>query len=429
MQQSERSDSEVLVELYSLFNLEKMSLDFAAGCLGGCAGILVGHPLDTIKVRMQTQDYRNPVYRSAWHCFRTMVKTESVSGLYKGMSSPMAGVAVVNAIVFGVFGNVQRNLSEPESLKSYFISGAIAGLSQSIIASPMELIKTRLQIQTKQLYRNPFHCLVMINRQEGIRGVLKGLNVTAVREVIGYGVYFYVYEALSRSAMDDMGSLSTWNMLLFGGLSGCASWILSYPIDVVKSRYQADGMQGVAKYSSVLDCFRKSISEEGWKCLFRGLSPTLARAFPTNAVTFTVVTWMFKLAGETDTDAIDGSSFSYSVQLSEHLQNIYPCGILKAFYLPANQHYLLKTTINNYFRVFSVSGLDDMGSEIFRDDCDFDKNNNNNDSTTDLDILDSIGKEYVVQRDLEIVIEDKPDEVAIDITHYVKYKDTDTSVR
>lgn len=211
------------------------------------------------------------------------------------MSSPMAGVAVVNAVVFGVYGNVQRNLSDPESLQSYFLAGATAGLAQSVIASPMEMVKTRLQIQKTAQYKSPIDCLIKIARRDGFKGVFKGLNITGFREFFGYGVYFSSYEALTRRSPDEY-PITTFHMLLAGGFSGCASWMVTYPLDVIKSRLQADGMSGVVKYSGVFDCLRKSVAEEGWLCLTRGLTPTLIRAFPTNAVTFTVVTWIFRMA-------------------------------------------------------------------------------------------------------------------------------------
>lgn len=116
-----------------------MALDFAAGCLGGCAGVIVGYPFDTVKVHLQTQDYRNPLYKGTLDCFRKIIAKESVRGLYRGMSSPMAGVAAVNAIVFGVYGNVQRRTANPDSLYSHFLAGNAAGLAQSFICSPMEL--------------------------------------------------------------------------------------------------------------------------------------------------------------------------------------------------------------------------------------------------------------------------------------------------
>jgi solute carrier family 25 carnitine/acylcarnitine transporter 20/29 len=78
---------------------------------------------------------------------REPVTTVQVSGLYKGISSPLAGVAVVNAIVFGVYGNFQRHLPRPDALSSHFMAGAAAGFVQSFVCCPMELVKSRLQVQ------------------------------------------------------------------------------------------------------------------------------------------------------------------------------------------------------------------------------------------------------------------------------------------
>lgn len=161
-----------------------MALDFAAGCLGGCAGVVVGYPFDTIKVHLQTQDHRNPLYKGTLDCFRKIIAKESVRGLYRGMSSPMAGVAAVNAIVFGVYGNVQRNNSDPDSLYSHFLAGTAAGLAQSFICSPMELVKTRLQLQDNLpkgalKFSGPMQCTRSIWRNEGFRGVFRGLGITA----------------------------------------------------------------------------------------------------------------------------------------------------------------------------------------------------------------------------------------------------------
>ncbi|EPB68254.1 hypothetical protein ANCCEY_12660 [Ancylostoma ceylanicum] len=60
------------------------AIDFFAGCLGGAAGVLAGHPLDTIKVRLQTQNSASKLYRGTWHCFKMIIQKEGVHGLYKG---------------------------------------------------------------------------------------------------------------------------------------------------------------------------------------------------------------------------------------------------------------------------------------------------------------------------------------------------------
>ncbi|XP_015433086.1 PREDICTED: mitochondrial basic amino acids transporter-like [Dufourea novaeangliae] len=270
-----------------------MALDFFAGCVGGCAGIVVGYPLDTIKVHMQTQDYRNPRYKGNWDCFRAIFAKESVGGLYRGMTSPMAGVAVVNAIIFGVYGQTQRHIPDPDSLTSHFVAGTVAGIAQSPICSPMELVKTRIQLQANSTSRftGPLQCLAHTYKHEGYRGMFKGLGITLLREAPSFGVYFFTYEAITKTSETE--PVSTPWMLLAGGVAGTASWALTYPIDVIKSRIQANG----DRYTGMIDCFRRSVRTEGYSCLYKGLSSTILRAFPTNAVTFTVVTWTFRMFG------------------------------------------------------------------------------------------------------------------------------------
>lgn len=155
----------------------------------GCAGLLVGHPFDTVKVHLQTQDFKNPLYRGTYDCLKKIIQKESVHGLYRGLSSPIASISVLNAIVFGVYGNVQRRTSEPDSLFAHALAGSAAGFSQTLICSPMELVKSRLQIQNDIpgaiKHRNPWSCLKYIWQNEGRRGVFKGYGITAARDVPG----------------------------------------------------------------------------------------------------------------------------------------------------------------------------------------------------------------------------------------------------
>lgn len=256
----------------------------------GCAGVIVGHPFDTIKVHLQTQDARNPMYRGTYHCLKTLVAQNGITGLYRGISSPLAGVAAINAIVFGVYGNVQRRSSDPDSLRSHFFAGALAGFAQSILCSPMELAKTRIQLLG---HGSPLKCIKDIHKSEGLRGVFKGYGITVLREIPGFSSYFVTYEILTRN--ENNVPVSTIHMLFAGGFAGTVSWVMTYPVDVIKSRLQSDGMQGPAKYKGAVDCLKKSISSEGYGFLTRGLTSTILRAFPMNAACFTVVTWTFRL--------------------------------------------------------------------------------------------------------------------------------------
>uniref|UniRef100_A0A3B5LGJ0 Uncharacterized protein n=1 Tax=Xiphophorus couchianus TaxID=32473 RepID=A0A3B5LGJ0_9TELE len=85
-------------------------------------------------------------------------------------------------------------------------------------------------------------------------------------------------------------------LLFSGGMAGIASWIVTYPADVIKSRLQADGVGRVNQYSSIADCVRQSVRKEGYMVFTRGLTSTVLRAFPVNAATFATVTLVLMYA-------------------------------------------------------------------------------------------------------------------------------------
>ncbi|XP_076181591.1 mitochondrial basic amino acids transporter isoform X2 [Ptiloglossa arizonensis] len=226
------------------------------------------------------------------------------------MSSPLAGVAVVNAITFGVHGQVQRQIPNPDSLSSHFIAGTLAGIAQTPICGPMELAKTRMQLSSTR-FSGPLDCLKHMHKYEGNRGMFRGLGITLLRDAPSFGIYFLTYESLTRTSGNEC--LSTPYMLLAGGLAGTASWTLTYPLDVVKSRIQANSN----RYTGVLDCFKQSVKAEGYSCMYRGLSSTIVRAFPTNAVTFTMVTWTFRLFGHEANETSKSESKTETIESVE----------------------------------------------------------------------------------------------------------------
>ncbi|XP_069064426.1 mitochondrial basic amino acids transporter isoform X1 [Pleurodeles waltl] len=284
-----------------------MAMDFLAGCAGGAAGVLVGHPFDTVKVRLQVQNSAKPLYRGTFHCFQSIIRQETAFGLYKGIGSPMMGLTFINALVFGVQGNAIR-LLENDTPLNQFLAGSAAGAMQCVICCPMELAKTRMQLQgtgeyksKSKNYKNSLDCLVKIHRKEGLRGVNRGMVTTFLRETPSFGFYFLTYDCLTRYLSCEPNDIYIIpKLLLAGGMSGIVSWLSTYPIDVIKSRLQADGVGGVNNYNGILDCIKKSYEVEGWRVFTRGLTSTLLRAFPVNAATFATVTLflMYVRAGE-----------------------------------------------------------------------------------------------------------------------------------
>lgn len=81
--------------------------------------------------------------------------------------------------------------------------------------------------------------------------------------------------------MRSDGQLTTFDLLMAGGLSGFAAWVPSYPQDVIKSCYQND-----LRYTSIKQVFTTLLRTKGPSSFFNGIGPAMARAFPANAATF-----------------------------------------------------------------------------------------------------------------------------------------------
>ncbi|PZC85136.1 mitochondrial basic amino acids transporter [Helicoverpa armigera] len=255
-----------------------MALDFVAGCIGGCAGIIAGHPLDTLKVHIQSGR------GSALQCTKALLKGGTLSTAYRGVGAPLGGIAAVNAIVFGAYGNTRRALPNPQALSTHATAGAAAGLMQSFACAPVELVKTRQQLSKPGdgMPSGAWAGARHIIRTGGFKALFRGLCVTMARDCPAFAIYFTSYEAMTR------GDQSVMKVFMAGGAAGALSWVVLYPIDVVKSRIQGDV---VGRYAGAWDCFVQSVRTDGWRSMGRGVGAVTLRAFISNGACFTAVAW------------------------------------------------------------------------------------------------------------------------------------------
>lgn len=280
-----------------------------AGTVAGIAGCLVGHPFDTLKVRLQTQPVHNPVYRGLADCFMKTMKWEGIGGLYKGVGSPIVGQMFFRAVLFTSYYQFSALIAGPERLnagrrlthKEYFIAGGLTGFVAAFAESPIDLFKTKMQIQIIRSksggivqYRNVFHAGWIISKTYGILGIYQGVTATCLRNTPACAIYFGFYELLKDSLTPSGGSvnnLPAWAVFVSAGTAGFLYWFLTYPTDVIKSSMQSDDSNKTQrKFTGIVDCARKLyVTEGGWKRFFRGFTPCLMRAIPANAVMLYVV--------------------------------------------------------------------------------------------------------------------------------------------
>ncbi|EXJ80617.1 solute carrier family 25, member 46 [Capronia epimyces CBS 606.96] len=277
----------------------------AAGGVGGICAVVVGHPFDLVKVRLQTAD--KGVYTGAFDVVKKTIAREGIArGLYAGVSAPLVGVTPMFAVSFwgydmgkllvDTFATVPVVNNTPQySIGQISAAGFFSAIPMTLITAPFERVKVLLQIQgQKQLapgekpkYKGGIDVVRQLYKEGGIRSVFRGSAMTLARDGPGSAAYFAVYEYVKRGLSpkdkdgNATGELSLPAVMTAGGAAGVAMWIPVFPIDTIKSRLQsAEGRPTIG--GTISGVYRSG----GIKAFFPGFGPALARAVPANAATF-----------------------------------------------------------------------------------------------------------------------------------------------
>jgi solute carrier family 25 carnitine/acylcarnitine transporter 20/29 len=241
-------------------NYKLLNNNYVKGCISGMFGIILSHPIDSVKTHFQTSKGTKFNY--------------NITNLYRGITSPLIGVGIEKAIVFGTYNYCRNNgLNTPTS-------GAISGLSAALIVSPYERIKimnqTGQSVSFKNIIRPSF--------------LFKGLSATFTREVPGFAIYFSTYEWLKhRFYTSNNSEITIASSFLFGGISGSTAWIFIYPQDRIKTVIQSNTS------SSILDIIKNTYSTGGLKQFYSGFSFAVARAILLHSGTFCMMEMVNKL--------------------------------------------------------------------------------------------------------------------------------------
>ena len=256
--------------------------DLIAGGVAGSAGIVIGHPMDSIKVRLQMASgtSSSPAF--------------SMTGLMRGIAAPFAMAAFVNAQIFTTFGEASRfwdkylqagddrsagEIScQEDSIKKNFVCGAVTGVISSLILAPTEHIKCRMQAG-RETYATSLDAGRKIWETRGVSGLYRGLMATWLRQAPGFAVYFACYDDIKLRLQRSLGE--SWAApILAGGTAGSLSWAVVYPIDLIKSRIQVLPLDAPKSERSMWNIARDIHQKGGWRSLYRGLTSRFCAHFP-----------------------------------------------------------------------------------------------------------------------------------------------------
>ncbi len=179
---------------------------FGCGVVAGLANAVVSVPSEHIRILMQTQSTTNPVYKGSIDCMKTIYSQHGFKGLYKGTNATLLREAVSFGTYFSVYSWIIQKIAQPGQTREELgiakvaMAGAIAGMILWPLCFPVDVVKTRLQIDSfaKPQYKNAVDCARQIYATQGWRGFVKGLGPCFVRAGPTNGGTFVVYELTYR---------------------------------------------------------------------------------------------------------------------------------------------------------------------------------------------------------------------------------------
>lgn len=270
-------------------------ITIVAGGMGGCLDALITMPLDTVKTYCQVNKDVSGMGEGA----RRIIANKGVGGFYFGLPAMIAQVSLKAGVRFFAFENIKHTLQgfDPDGKNQASVnlfSGLGAGMTEAMVwTAPTERLKVLRQNDINSAtpkYNGLIGGLKTVVKEQGIGGLYAGVVPTMVRQASSVAVRFMLYAEFKDFFIrrNGDGKIKDWQQLLSGAGTGVCSTLLNNPIDVVKSRLQAqDKSSGAApKYTGTIDCLMKTVKQDGLPALYRGTIPRMLKVSAGQALTF-----------------------------------------------------------------------------------------------------------------------------------------------
>ncbi|XP_037131463.1 solute carrier family 25 member 36-A-like [Syngnathus acus] len=299
---------------------------FAGGC-GGTVGAILTCPLEVVKTRLQSSSvtlYISEVQLSTvngasvarvappgpLHCLKLIFEREGLRSLFRGLGPNLVGVAPSRAIYFAAYSTAKEKLNgvlEADSTQVHMVSAGMAGFTAITATNPIWLIKTRMQLDSRnrgERRMNAFDCVRRVYQMDGLRGFYKGMSASyaGISETV---IHFVIYESIKRKLLQSRAQTSMEGeeesvkdasdfvgMMLAAATSKTCATTIAYPHEVIRTRLREEG----TKYRSFFQTLLTVPKEEGYRALYRGLTTHLVRQIPNTALmmcTYEVVVYLF----------------------------------------------------------------------------------------------------------------------------------------
>lgn len=277
----------------------------------GMGAATVCHPLDVIRVQMQTE---GSTYSSFADAAAGIYKKDGVKeGLYAGVSAAYLRQWLYGSCRIGIYAyllenaqneNIKAGLAKNAiSLPSKMLMGMTSGGIGSFVGTPSELALVRmsndkkLPVEQRRNYKGVGNALSRIAKEDGVPALFTGAPVTVLRACLlsacAMGITSEIKMKLGGSGFfGEDGKLLGGVPLLFVAtlISSFVANSVANPFDVVKSRMQNMAIEkdGTTQYSSMLDCFLQTVRNEGVLKLWSGFVPAFLKLAPYTVISLSL---------------------------------------------------------------------------------------------------------------------------------------------
>ncbi|XP_027705909.1 mitochondrial dicarboxylate carrier-like [Vombatus ursinus] len=258
------------------------------GGLASAGATCVTHPLDLIKVHLQTQHRANIGFAGM------TVRVISVSGfmaLYNGLSASLCRQLTYSVTRFAIYHSLRDHVihGQKQHLPFYqkVYMAALGGFVGGFVGTPADMVNVRMQNDVKMpvhLRRNYSHVLngmTRIIREEGFSTLFSGATLASGRGAlmtVGQASCYDQIKQLVLTSTSFSDSLSIHIIASF--IAGLYATLLCQPLDVLKTR-----MMNAQDYDSIIHCVSET-AKLGPLAFYKGMFPAAIRLIPRTILTF-----------------------------------------------------------------------------------------------------------------------------------------------
>lgn len=273
---------------------------FASSAFAACFAEICTIPLDTAKVRLQLQKkpvagdgVALPKYKGMLSTVATIAREEGMVSLWKGIVPGLHRQCLFGGLRIGLYEPVKtlyvgKDFVGDVPLSKKILAGLTTGALGIMIANPTDLVKVRLQAEGKlppgvpRRYSGALNAYSTIVKQEGFAALWTGVGPNVARNAIINAAELASYDQVKQTILKIPGFTDNVVTHLLSGLgAGFVAVCIGSPVDVVKSR-----MMGDSAYKSTLDCFIKTLKNDGPLAFYKGFLPNFGRLGSWNVIMF-----------------------------------------------------------------------------------------------------------------------------------------------